>query len=145
MNRDMIAGSFVLLVGASAILLASRFPADGEGPASSAYFPRLVGWMICGTGALIFAQALLTREKIPEWRLRPIGMLLVGIFAFSILIGSGGLVLAAACCALIGTYAAPFTGFKQRLVTVGVITALAVVVFKVFLQLNFSVWPTWIS
>ncbi|QRG08882.1 tripartite tricarboxylate transporter TctB family protein [Xanthobacter dioxanivorans] len=145
MNRDVIAGSFVVLVGATALLMVSHLPFDGEGPSSSSFFPRLVAWMILGVGAFIVLDGLRTQVAMPRWRPRPIGALVAGILAFSLLVEPGGLVLAAGACALLGSFATPFPDLRKRVATAVVVTALAVLVFKVFLKLNLSVWPTWIS
>lgn len=145
MKRDVVAGSFVALIGAVALLLVSQFPFDGEGPSSSAFFPRLVAWAILAVGAFILLSALRANVAMPRWHLRPIGMLLAGILAFSLLISPSGLILAAGSCAMLGSFSAPFPSTKKRIATVAVITLLAVLVFKLLLKLNLNVWPAWIS
>jgi hypothetical protein len=145
MNRDVIAGSFTLAVGAATLLLVARLPADAGGAAGAAYFPRLVAYGVLATGAFIGAQGLRTPVKMVAWSWRPLSALVLGVLTFGLLIEHAGLVLAGGCCAFIGSLAAPFPGWKQRGATIVIICALAVAIFKYLLGLNISVWPTWIS
>jgi putative tricarboxylic transport membrane protein len=145
MNRDVIAGSLTLAVGVATLLLVARLPASAGGTAGAAYFPKLVAYGVLATGAFIGAQGLRTPVKMPAWSWRPLSALVLGVLAFGVLIEHAGLVLASGCCAFVGSLAAPFPGWKQRGVTVLFICVLAVVIFKYFLGLNISVWPTWTS
>jgi putative tricarboxylic transport membrane protein len=145
MNRDVIAGSLTLAVGVATLLLVARLPASAGGTAGAAYFPKLVAYGVLATGAFIGAQGLRTPVKMVAWSWRPLSALVLGVLAFGVLIEHAGLVLATGCCAFVGSLAAPFPGWKQRGVTILFICVLAVVIFKYFLGLNISVWPTWTS
>lgn len=140
MNRDIVAGAFLISVGGAALLLVGRLQVEG-GAADASYFPRLIGWAIIIMGLVIAAQGWLYRMPFEPWALRPLLALVAGTLTFGLLIQRGGLLLAATCCALVGSLAAPFPGWKQRMAAIAAICVGAAVIFKYLLRLPVSLFP----
>lgn len=148
-DRDFVSGLFLLCLGAAALLLTNQLPA-GTSPADDVQqFPRIIAVLIMIVGAFVGAGAAVRYAYVRKvvamdaWVLRPIGCMVLATLAFGLLVQPLGFALTATVCALVGSFAAPFPSFLQRLAVSVVVAALAVVVFILLLGLNFRIWPSW--
>jgi len=140
-------GLFLIGFGIFALVLTNELPAGSSYADDVALFPRIVAVGIVLFGLILLMQDALRYYRSGEldlgdrWVLRPLACLVAGALAFAVLMQPFGFVATAATSAFVGSFAAPFPAFWQRVAVAVVVSALAAIVFIVLLGLNFPLWP----
>ena len=139
---DFLAGLIVLAAGAFFLHFGGGLSMGSARSMGPGYFPRLLAWTMIGLGvAVCLRAAVAPRQRLPRFAVRPIGLVLLGLFAFMLLLEPAGLVAATAACVLISGLAAAGRHLGGLLVLAGAAALGATVIFSVLLGLPFPVWP----
>lgn len=147
-HRDVWAGGMFLVFGLLFIVLSRQYTLGTAAKMGPGYFPTVLGGIMAVLGLLIAlggiganAQSL----RVDRMQLRPILLILGGVLLFAIALPRLGMVLSLVL--LIGISALATHEFRLRdtLISIVVLIALAWVVFVWGLELQFPVWPTFLT
>jgi hypothetical protein len=140
---DFLAGLLFIAFGLAALAIVQSYPMGSAARMGAGYFPRLLGILLVGLGALQCMVGLRSKpEASPEWRLRPLSIVLLGVSVFILLAPRLGLVLAALALVLVSSAASPEVRWREALISGAVQGVAAAAVFVYGLRLQLPVWPT---
>lgn len=112
-GQDVAAGALLAASGAFGLWLAQDFRVGTALRMGPGYFPTLLCWLLIGLGALIALRGMRAGDTpLERWHLRPLVLVIAGLFAFRYLIETGGLLPAAIVTVLFG--AAASREFRAR-------------------------------
>ncbi|MCX7813879.1 MAG: tripartite tricarboxylate transporter TctB family protein [Tepidimonas ignava] len=140
--RDVLGGALMVAVGAGAALYAQQHYELGElrnmGPG---FFPVALGWLLAALGVLIALPALLRGGEPIVLAGRAAVAVLGSLVVFGLLLKPAGLVLATVAAVLLASLADARYRWRTRLLTAGVIAALAWLIFIAGLGMVLPTWP----
>lgn len=143
--RDILGGTMLILIGASAMLYAVTMLNLGTmvrmGPGM---FPAVLGFILTGFGVAIFVSGLIRRGAVPlDVRLWSPLFVLVGVAAFALLIGPFGLIPAIVAVTTISSFAELKVRPVSLAVLCVVLSLIAWLVFQVGLGMTLAMfrWP----
>ncbi len=143
--KDFWAGVLFMLVGAAAIVLGSRYNLGTAARMGPGYFPRILGMLLVGLGAIVAVRALrLDGAPIPAWRWWSTLVVLGSVVLFGLIVNSVGLALSTVILIVLASAASSEFRWKEALVSGIFLAALAVGVFIVGLKLQLPIWPTFL-
>lgn len=141
--KDFFAGLLFVAFGIAAIAIGSNYPFGTAARMGPGYFPRLLGFLLVGLGAVIALRGLkLKGTPLAFGSLRPLVIVLGSVVLFGILSPQIGLVLASILLIVSASAASPEFRWKEASLSGIVLAAGAVMVFIWGLGLQFSVWPS---
>jgi hypothetical protein len=141
--KDLFAGLLFIAFGAAAIAIGSNYPFGSSARMGPGYFPRVLGILLIGLGAVIALRGLkLKGTPIAVGSLKPLVIVLGSIVLFGLLSPHIGLVLASILLIVSASAASSEFRWKEALLSGIVLAAGAVMVFIWGLGLQFSVWPS---
>ena len=141
-RRDFMAG-FVLVIIAIAITIAAFDLRIGT-PArmGPGFLPLALGILLAAVGLSVMVSACYNIEPRPTFQnLRPLAALLAGFIAFALLIDDAGLALAAFAAVFLASFAAPGRQWFEAGLFAAALSAFAIFVFIVVLDMPLQVWP----
>ena len=147
-HRDLWAGVMFFAFGAFFIVFSQQYKMGTAAKMGPAYFPTMLGALLAVLGLAIFLGAFSRASE--EAALSPVGwrelmLVLLAVALFALLLPSMGMVIA--LIVLIGVSALASHEFSLR-DTAGsaiVLIALSYLVFAKGLELQFPVWPTFLT
>ena len=143
---DFHAGLLFMAFGLAALLIVQSYPLGSAARMGPGYFPRLLGILLIGLGALQSVIGLRSKAEVsPEWRLRPLLIVLLGVSIFILLASRIGLVLAALALVLVSSAASSEFRWREALLSGAIQSVAAAAVFVYGLRLQLPVWPTFLS
>ena len=156
-QKDFFSGLMFMGVGVAFAWGATTYNVGSGARMGPGYFPLYLGLLMVILGAVITFKALVVETmdggKIGKWAWKPLIMIIVANFVFGILLGgmpSLGIPAMGMIAAIYGlTFLAAWAGTEFKFVEVLILaTVLAVgswVAFVWGLNLQFQVWPSFIS
>lgn len=147
-KRDFWSGIMFLVFGVLFVLLSRQYQFGSAAKMGPGYFPSVLGGMLAVLGLIICLGS--TSKRIAKAELSPVGwreltLVLAGVIAFAFLLPKLGMVIS--LIALIGIAARASHEFRLRdtvLATV-VLLLISYVVFVWGLELQFPVWPPFLT
>jgi len=129
--RDFYAGLLFLAFGAAALVIEQSYPVGTAARMGSGYFPRLLGMLLVGLGAVQSLIGLRSKaeQPPPEWRFRPLFVVLVSVSAFILLAPWLGLILAALVLVFVSSAASSEFRWREALLSGAVQGPAAAAVF----------------
>jgi len=140
--KDFCAGLLFIAIGAAAIVIASAYPLGTAARMGPGYFPRMLGILLIGLGALLaFRGARLAGAPLGVWKWRPLVTVLGSVVLFGAMVTHAGLVLSTVVLIVLASSASREFRPREALVSGLLLSALAVGVFVIGLNLQLPIWP----
>jgi hypothetical protein len=140
--KDFCAGLLFIAIGAAAIVIASAYPLGTAARMGPGYFPRMLGILLIGLGALLALRgARLVGAPLSAWQWRPLVTVLGSVVLFGAMVTHAGLVLSTVVLIVLSSSASREFRPREALVSGALLSALAVGVFVIGLNLQLPIWP----
>lgn len=140
--KDFWAGMMFIAFGVAAIAIGSSYPLGTAARMGPGYFPRILGILLIGLGALVALRAFrLQGTPLAKTPWRPLLVILASVVVFGITMQPLGLVIATILLIVISSLASPEFTWKASLISGAVLALFSVLVFVYGLKLQFAVWP----
>ncbi len=144
--RDFYAGLLFVAFGLAALVIAQSYPLGTAARMGPGYFPRLLGVLLVGLGALQSLISIRSRsELLPEWHWRPLFILLMSVCLFIVITPWLGLVAAALALVFVSSAASREFRWREALIVGAIQGVAAAALFVYGLGLPLPVWPAFIS
>jgi hypothetical protein len=131
LNKDVLSGGLFVLVGAAGLWLGQDYAIGTAFRMGPGYFPRVLCAMLVVIGAIVAVKGLVIGGERPDGlHIRPLIMVTVAVIAFGGLIGTVGLLPAAAAVVFLGMLGGPEFRLGEGIVVAVVLTAAALAIFK---------------
>lgn len=144
--RDFCAGLLFMAFGLAALMIAQSYPLGTASRMGPGYFPRLLGVLLVGLGAVQSLIGLRGKsEPWPEWHWGPLLILLLSVSAFTLIAPWVGLVAAALTLVFLSSGASREFRWREALVSGAIQAAAAAAVFVYGLGLPLRVWPRFLA
>lgn len=145
-HRDVLAGSFFLLLGLAVALQATRYPLGTAMRMGPGYFPALLGLGLAALGLFIGFKGLRANHALDGLRFEPIKwrpalLVSAGVLLFAIAIQTAGLALSTLALVTISGIAHHEFRWRELLASGLTLAAVAVGVFAYGLHLPFRILP----
>jgi len=140
--KDFWAGVFFIAVGTAAIVIALDYAMGTAGRMGPGYFPRWLGGIMVGIGALLVLRSFrLQADKIQFPTFRPLLIVLGAVFLFAVTVNWAGLVLSTILLVLASSVASHEYRWKESIVAAIALAVFVVLAFRWGLQLQLPTWP----
>jgi signal transduction histidine kinase len=144
--KDFCAGVLFMSFGLAALVIAGSYPLGTAARMGPGYFPRVLGIMLVGLGALLSLSGFRsTGDALSGWRWRPLAIVLLSVGVFCLTAQWLGLVFASLTLVFFSSVADKEFRWKEALLSSAVQAAAAVAVFVYGLGVPFPVWPVFLS
>jgi len=141
-SREIAAGIFVLIVGIAVWIASLDLNFGTPQRMGSGFMPFWLGILMGIVGILIIVSGLKTGEKLPAFpTFRPLAALILGFSAFALLVGPGGLLIAAFAGVSIASFAMPKPNLLHTALFAALLSAAAALLFVVLLDVPINIWP----
>ena len=156
-QKDFFAGLLYVVIGGGFAIGSTNYTIGDSARMGPGYFPLIVGILIAVMGVLITARSFITHSEdgdpIGAIAWRPLGFIIGANLVFGVLLGGlpgiglppMGLVVAIYALTLIASLAGDQFQLKGVLVLATVLSVGSYLAFVVALNLQFPVWPTFIT
>lgn len=148
--KDFWSGVLFVLLGIFFIYFAQEHEIGSASRMGPAYFPTLLGAALGILGAVIALRGLLKVPEDPdEGRLEKfhffiLFLILGSVVLFSLLLTTFGLMISLAAMIVVATLASKHLYWKETLIMIVVLDALAYAIFVVGIGLFVPVWPSFL-
>lgn len=144
--RDFYAGLLFVAFGLAAFVMAQSYAVGTAARMGPGYFPRLLGVLLVGLGALQCLIGLRGRALPgPDWQWRPLFILLASVALFILITPWLGLVAAGLALVFVSAAARRDFRWREALIVGGVQGVAAAALFVYGLGLPLPVWPAFIG
>jgi hypothetical protein len=144
--KDFWAGALFMAIGLAAIVLGSRYNLGTAARMGPGYFPRILGIMLMGLGAIIALRGLRSHgAPLPAWKWRPTLIVLGSVVIFGLIVTTVGMAISVVLLIVLSSAASPEFRPKEAVVSAILLAMLAVGVFVVGLKLQVPIWPTFLQ
>ncbi len=139
-RKDVLAGLLFAAIGAFALWGSRNLPIGTTAEMHAGFIPRVLAYCLIGLGGVIGATGIFDNvEPVSRGRLRPLVAILSSIVAFAYLLKVSGLFFAVIVMMLLASLAGTKLRRIELLVTMVVLLAIAIVVFRYGLRLPLPV------
>ena len=147
-HRDFWAGVMFIAFGVMFVLLSQQYPIGTSAKMGPGYFPTVLGGLMALLGAIIAlggvsAKAVELRVSRFDWQV--IVLVLVAVLLFAMALPRLGVMVALALLVLVAAFASHEFRLRDTLISIVVLGLMAYGVFVKGLELQFRVWPTWLT
>jgi hypothetical protein len=140
--KDFWAGLLFIGLGVVAIWVGSRYNLGTAARMGPGYFPRILGILLLVLGAIITFRGLRwDGEPIPAWRWRPTLTVLISVVIYGILISRLGIAISTVLLIVGASLASHEFRLKESIIAGVLLSALAVGVFVIGLNVQLPIWP----
>ena len=144
--KDLAAGLFFIAVGIAGYWFVRDMPMGAAVRMGPGYIPKVLSVIVALFGLLIAGRSFVIQgEPLDAWKLRPLIIISLSIFAFAFLIDSNGLLLAAIVLMIVGTIGGREFFWKEMIIFAVLMAIGAVIIFHILLGLPMQVFPPWTS
>jgi hypothetical protein len=147
-HRDLWAGVMFFVFGVLFMVLSQQYKMGTAGRMGPAYFPTMLGALLAILGLAIFigAYAKVNREmKLESVGWRELSLVLFSVALFALLLPLMGMVIALVVLIGVSSLASHEFSLKDTAGSTVVLIALSYLVFAKGLELQFPVWPTFLT
>lgn len=144
--KDFYAGLLFMAFGLAALVIAWSYPVGAASRMGPGYFPRILGILLLGLGALLSLCGLrYGGEAMSAWHWRPLCIILLSVLAWGLAAPWLGLVVASLALVFISSVASEEFGWREALVSGAIQGASVVAVFVYGLGVPLPVWPIFLG
>lgn len=146
-NQDLVAGGLFALIGIATSLSSLGYALGTMRRMGPGYFPLLLGILLALLGATLMVQAWRKGADEPvEWgSIRPPLFVLGGLALFGLSLPKAGFVVANALFIGFTSYAGREFSLRESVLLACALTAMAIIVFVIGLNLQIPLWPAFIG
>lgn len=149
-QRDFWAGIMFLVIGITFMVLSAQYQVGSAGKMGPGYFPLVLGGLMAFLGALIAVGGLRRTPDGVDVPLHSVGwkeliLVLVAVALFAALLNSFGVIIALTAMIIVASFASHEFSWLSTILTCVVLCVMAWLIFVVGLELQFSVWPTFLT
>ena len=143
--KDFLAGLLFMAFGITALVLSHSYEIGEASRMGPGYFPRILGILLLALGAILSLRGFRSTSEVqPEWRWRPLAIVLLGVGVFS-LTPWLGLIMTGLLLVFISSTASQEFRWKEALIS-GAVQGVAVVAIFVYgLGIPLPVWPFFVA
>ncbi len=106
------------------------------------YLPATVSWLIIAGGVVMIAAAMLKPGRpLPDFQIRPLAVISLGLALFGLTIDSLGIIVAIVILILVCGFASPITRFREMVVLAVCLALASAFIFVQFLGLAIPMLP----
>lgn len=144
--KDFYAGLLFVAFGMAALVMAQSYAVGTAARMGPGYFPRLLGVLLVGLGAVQCLIGLRSRAQPgPDWHWRPLLILLASVAFFILITPWLGLIVAGLVMVFVSSVARRDFQWREALIVGGVQGVAAAALFVYGLGLPLPVWPAFIG
>jgi hypothetical protein len=146
--KDFLTGLMFLLFGAAAMVMTRGLTIGSAAKMGPGYFPFALGLLLAVMGAVLLVRSLLQTEGPQPWpslHLKPLAIVLLSVFVFSLVLKPLGLLLSTAFLVITVSKASHEFRWRETLVNAAVLVVIVLAIFVYFLKFQISVWPAFIA
>ena len=147
-QKDFWAGVMFSFFGAFFAGFGSQYKFGGAANMGPGYFPCVVGMLLTLLGIAIVISSLGPRAKVDnveKFSWPSLFFVLGPVVLFGLLLQSLGLIVCLLLLVIVSSYASHEFRWQATLINALVLTGLSLAVFVWALQLQFTLWPAFIS
>jgi hypothetical protein len=156
-QKDFFSGLMFAIVGISFAVGATNYSLGSAARMGPGYFPLMLGVILALLGGVIIFKAMTvpseTGDKIGKWAWKPLGYVLGANVLFGLLLGglpgiglpAMGLIPAIYGLTFVSSMGGERFNFKEVLILSTILAVISYLAFVQLLNLQFQVWPTFIT
>ncbi len=156
-QKDFYSGLLFIVVGLAFAWGATNYNMGTSARMGPGYFPRMLGFLLAGLGALVVVESLSIKtpngDKIGSWAWRPLVFIILSNLAFGVMLGglpaiglpAMGLMAGIVVLTFLASLAGEKFKLKEVLILAVVLAAMSYLAFVMLLKLQFPVWPAFIT
>jgi hypothetical protein len=156
-DKDVYAGGLLTVVGSAFAWGATSYTVGNSAHMGPGYFPLALGALLAMLGVIILLRGLRVRPQqrslMGPWAWKPLVFVIAANLLFGVLLSglpslglrAGGLIGAIFGLTVVACLAGERFNLKEALVLATVLAAGSYLAFVVVLQLQFQVWPAFIT
>ena len=143
-NKDFLAGLLFLALGVLTVFFARDYPMGSAARMGPAYFPMVLGGMLCLFGLYILIRGIRSGEPVQgTWGWRPLGLITLAIVVFGFTMEKLGLVPALILLFFVAALAGREFRFKEVLLLAVLMSTFAAAVFVYGLKLPYPLFGSY--
>lgn len=147
-HRDLWAGVMFFAFGVIFAVLSQQYQVGSAAKMGPGYFPTILGGLLALLGLIIFFDAFAKHNV--QLRIEPVGwreliLILVSVALFALLLPSLGMVIAIIVLIAVSAFASHEFSVRDTLLSMVVLIVMSYFVFVKGLELQFPVWPKFMS
>ena len=140
LSKDFLSGLMFIAFGLVALYFGQKLALGTPVRMGPGYVPRMLSLILLGLGVIICIVALVAgSEPVEKPKLKPIGLVTIGVVCFALLFERAGLLPALVVLILIASLANDEFKLIEVIGNMVVLAVLCTVVFKVGLGMNISI------
>lgn len=140
LSKDFLSGLMFIAFGLIALYFGQKLALGTPVRMGPGYVPRMLSLILLGLGVIVCIVALVAgSEPVEKPKLKPIGLVTVGVICFGLLFERAGLLPALVVLILIASLANDEFKLIEVIGNMVVLAVLCTVVFKVGLGMNISI------
>jgi hypothetical protein len=141
--KDFWAGVLFIAFGGAACVIALDYAMGTAGRMGPGYFPRVLGLLLCGLGAILVVRSFTLRgAPIAFPTFKPILIVLASVVLFGLVVTRLGLVIATIVLVAVSSMASHEYRPRESILAAIGLAAFVVVAFRYGLNLQLPTWPT---
>ncbi|MEN9538087.1 MAG: hypothetical protein RLZZ126_322 [Pseudomonadota bacterium] len=156
-QKDFYSGLMFLVIGLLFAYGATSYSMGNGARMGPGYFPRLLGYILAGIGAVVLYTSVVKKtkdgDKIGAFAWKPLFFIIASNLAFGVLLGglpslkvpAMGLIVAIFGVTIVAGMAGDKFSLKESLVLSAILSVMSYLAFVMLLKLQFPVWPTFIT
>jgi len=147
-HRDLWAGVLFFAIGAGFAILSQQYHVGTAARMGPGYFPTMLGIILALLGVIIFAGAFSAGNDeagITAVGWRELGLILASVALFALTLPSLGIVVAIVALIGVSSVASHEFNLRDTLISLAILLLLAYVVFVQALELQFPLWPKFLT
>lgn len=131
-TKDFLSGILFMFIGLGTVIVASNYKIGNAMRIGPGTFPIMLGIIVVLIGLAITVRAVRNpdaSEKIVSWDLQPLMFIVLSIIAFSLTIGTLGLIPAVVAVVVVGHFASREASFRELICMAVVLCAISAGIF----------------
>jgi hypothetical protein len=144
--KDFFAGLLFVAIGVLDLVIVRSYPLGSASRMGPGYFPRILGIMLVGFGALLSLRGFRSGgEAMSEWQWRPLVIVLLSVLVWGLTAQRLGLVVASLALVFVSSVASDEFGWREALLSGAIQAAAMAALFIYGLGVPLPVWPVFIG
>ena len=147
-TQDLATGLMFLAVGLAGLIIGWNYPMGTAQRPDTGVLPRILSWLLVGTGGLISVKAFLfdgDALDLKNWAWRPVIFIALATVAFALLVDSTGLVVSMVVSMTLAALGTQETRWSEYILFAFTMVFIGVAMFIAALGMPIRVWPAFIE
>jgi len=144
--KDFYAGLLFVAIGLTDLVFVRSYPLGTSSRMGPGYFPRILGILLLGLGALLSLRGLrYGGEAMSRWHWRPLSIVLLSVLVWGLTARGLGLVVASLALVFVSSVASDEFGWREALLSGAIQAAAMAALFIYGLGVPLPVWPVFLG